>query len=84
MLIKHKEKRGKIEKKILLELQMNLIFLGKIIFIKNLLYFRIYNDFEADNQNDNSSIGKKINSQNPILNAYHILSELDDILKTGS
>ena len=28
-------------------------------FHKNLLYFRIYADFEAENEKDNSNIGKK-------------------------
>ena len=51
-------------------------------FHKNPLYFRIYADFEAVNEKDNSSIGNKttnIYKQNPILNGYHIVSELEDI-----
>ena len=55
-------------------------------FHKNLLYFRIYADFEADNENDNSIIGKKttnIYKQNPVLNGYHIVSELGDVLQSG-
>ena len=55
-------------------------------FHKNPLYFRIYAGFEADNEIDNSNLGDKINimyKQNPILNSYHIESELDDILKKG-
>ena len=54
-------------------------------FHKNLLYFRIYADFEADNEKDNSSIGNKttnIYKQNPVLNGYYIVSELDDVLKS--
>ena len=54
-------------------------------FHKNPLYFRIYADFEADNENDNSIIGNKttnIYKQNPVLNGYHIVSELEDILKS--
>ena len=54
-------------------------------FHKNPLYFRIYADFEADNEKDNSSIGNKttnIYKQNPVLNGYHIVSELDDVLKS--
>ena len=53
-------------------------------FHKNPLYFRIYADFEADNEKDNSIIGNKttnIYKQNPVLNGYHIVSELEDILK---
>ena len=44
-------------------------------FHKNLLYFRIYADFEADNENDTSSIGYEtanIYKQNPVLIGYHI------------
>ena len=54
-------------------------------FHKNPLYFRIYADFEADNEKDNSLIGKKttnIYKQNPLLNGYHIISELEDVLKS--
>ena len=55
-------------------------------FHKNPFYFRIYADFEADNEEDSSSIGNKttnIYKQNPILNGYHIVSELEDVLKSG-
>ena len=55
-------------------------------FHKNRLFFRIYADFEADNEKDNSSIGNKttnIYKQNQILNVYHIVYELEDVLKSG-
>ena len=55
-------------------------------FHKNPLYFRIYADFEADNEKDNSSIGNKatnIYKQNPVLKGYHIESELEDVSKSG-
>ena len=55
-------------------------------FHKNPLYFRMYSDFEADNEKDNSIIGDKttiIYKQNPVLNAYHIVSELEDVLENG-
>ena len=55
-------------------------------FQKNPLYFRIYADFEADNEKDNSKIGNKttnIYKQKPVLNGYHIISELDDVLESG-
>ena len=55
-------------------------------FHKNPLYFRIIADFEADNEIDGSNIGNKttnIYKQNPVLNGYHIISELNDILKSG-
>ena len=57
----------------------------KNYFHKNPLYFRIYADFEDDNEKDNSFIGNKttkIYKQNPVLNGYHIESELEDILKS--
>ena len=55
-------------------------------FHESLLYFRIYADFEADNENGNSSIGNKttnIFKQNPVLKCYRIISEFEDVLKTG-
>ena len=55
-------------------------------FHKNSLYFRIYVDFEADNEEDNSSTGIKttnVYKQNPVPIGYHIVSELEDILKSG-
>ena len=58
----------------------------KTPFQKNPLYFRIYADFEADNEKDISSMANrttKIYIQNPILNGYHIETELASILKSG-
>ena len=55
-------------------------------FHRNPLYFRLYADFEADNDNDNSSIGNRTTNtykQNPALNGYEIVSELEDVLKSG-
>ena len=55
-------------------------------FHKNPIYFRLYADFEADNEIDNSSIGNKttnIYKQSPIVKGYCILSELEDVLKSG-
>ena len=54
-------------------------------FHKNPLYFRIYADFEADNEKDKSFIGNKttnIYKQNPVLNRYHIISEIENVLKS--
>ena len=54
-------------------------------FLKNTFYFRIFADFEADNEKDNSSISNKrtnIHKQNPVLNGYHIESELEDVLQS--
>ena len=58
----------------------------KKLFHKNPLYFRIIADFEADNEIDGSSFGNKttnIYKQNPVLNGYYILSELEDVLESG-
>ena len=55
-------------------------------FHMNPLYFRIHADFEADNEKDNSIIGKKttkIFKQNPVQNGYHIITELEDVLNSG-
>ena len=55
-------------------------------FQKNPLYFRLYADFEADNEKDNRIIGTKtINNykQNPVLIGYRIESELEDVLQSG-
>ena len=55
-------------------------------FHKNPLYFRIYADFEADNEIDGSNVGNKttnIYKQNPVLNCYYIISELEDVLESG-
>ena len=55
-------------------------------FHKNAIYFRIYADFEAANEIDNSSVGNKttnIYKEKPVLNAYHIISELEDVFKSG-
>ena len=52
-------------------------------FHKNPFYFRVYAYFEADNEFYNSSVGNKttnIFKQNPVLNGYKIISELDDVL----
>ena len=71
---------------LLSELQVNHISIGKNILKKNPLYFRIYADFEADNEKDNSSIGNKTTNlykQNPVLNGYRIESELEDVLQSG-
>ena len=51
-------------------------------FHKNSLYFKIIAVFEAGNEIEKFSIGKKtINTykQNPVLNPYYIRSEMDRI-----
>ena len=55
-------------------------------FHKNPLCFWIYADFEDDNEKENSIVGNKttnIYKQNPILNGYHVASEINDILESG-
>ena len=50
------------------------------------MFFRLYADFEAENEIDNSTIGIKttdIFKHNPVLNGYHIESELNDVLQSG-
>ena len=64
---------------------MNHIFIGKKHFYKISLYVRIYADFEADNEKDNSNVGNKttnISKQNPVLTGYHLESDLEGILKS--
>ena len=85
MLMKHKEKCGDdIITTIKTSNESHLYW--KKHFHKNPLLFRNYADFEADNEKDNSIIGNKtknIYKQNPILNGYRIVSELDDVLQSG-
>ena len=84
MLIKHKQKCG--EDNITTIKTSNESHLHwKKHFHKNPLYFRIYADFEADNEKDNSAVGNKTTNnykQNPVLNGYHVISELEDVLKS--
>ena len=64
---------------------MNHISFGKKHFHKKPLFFRIYADFEADNEIDNSNKGKKttnIYKQNPVPNGYHTIPELEEVLKS--
>ena len=52
-------------------------------FSKNLFYSRIMADFEADNEiEDSEVVGNKTSinyKQNPMLNGYYILSELENV-----
>ena len=53
---------------------------------ENPLYFRTFADFEAGSEIDNCSIGNKttnIYKQNPLCNGYYIVSDLEDVLKSG-
>ena len=71
---------------VLLEHQMNPIFIGKNIFIRIHNILGNFADFEADNEIYGSNVGlKTINfyKQNPVLNGYYIISELEDVLESG-
>ena len=55
-------------------------------FHRNPQDLKIYADFEADNEKGESSIGNKITKmykQNPVSNGYRIVSEIEDVLKSG-
>ena len=85
MLMKHKQKSGDDNITTIKTSSESHIYWKKH-FHKNPLFFRIYADFEADNEFENSSIGNKttnIYKQNPKLNGYRIVSELEDVLKSG-
>ena len=85
MLMKHKEKRGEDNITTIKTSNESHIYWKKQ-FHKNPLYFGIYADFEADNEKDNFTIGNKTTSiyqQNPVPNGYRIVSELEDVLRSG-
>ena len=85
MLMKHKENCGN-DNITTIKTSNETHLHWKNHFHKNPLYFRIYADFEADNEKDNCITGNKttnIYKQNPVLNGYHIVSELEDVLKSG-
>ena len=84
MLIKHKQKCGD-DNITTIKTSSESYLYWKKHFHKNPLYFRIYAVFEGDNENENTCIGNKttnIYKQNPVLNGYHIVSELEDVLKS--
>ena len=85
MLMKHKQKRGD-DNITTIKTSNESHSYRKKDFHKNPLYFRVYADFEADNEKHNYSIGNKttnIYKQNPILNGYHIISEFEDVFENG-
>ena len=84
MLIKHKQICGK-DNITTIRTSNESHLHWKKYFHRNPFYFRIYADFETDNEKDNSNIGNKttnIYKENPVLNGYHIVSELEDVLKS--
>ena len=73
-------------KHVLLELQIILIFDRKKPFHIKSFYFSIIADFEAHNEIEFSSIVDKTTNfyeHNPVCNGYHIISELEDVSKSG-
>ena len=85
MLLKHKQKCG-VDNKSSIKTSNESHLHWKNNFYKVTLYFRIYAEFEANNEIDNSSIGKKTTNnyeQNPVLNRYYIESELEDVLQSN-
>ena len=82
MLIKHKNLCKENQQ---LKTSPNSHIFWNNYFQKNKLCFRIYADFEADNEKENTSIGNKttnIYKQEPLCNVYYIKSELKDVLKS--
>ena len=73
MLLKHKRKCGDDNMTTIKTSNESHLFWKKH-FHKNPVFFRIYADFEATTTN--------IYKQKPILNGYHIVSELEDVLKS--
>ena len=83
MLIKHK---NLCDQNQILKTSPNSHIYWKKYYQKNKLYFRIYADFEADNKKENTNIGDKttnIYKQEPVCNGYYIVSELEDVIKSG-
>ena len=84
-LLNHKEKCG-YDNICTIRTSNESLLCWKKHFHRSPLYFRILADFEADNENDVSNIGNKTTNlykQNPVLNGYYIISELDDVLESG-
>ena len=77
MLIKHKEKCGEDNKTPIKTSNESYIYWKKH-FHKNPSYFRIYANFEADNEIDNSSLGDKqlifINNTHYIMDMKYYLN----------
>ena len=84
MLIKHKQKCGDDNITTIKTSNKSHLHWEKH-FHKNPIFFRIYADFEADNEKYNTCISKKttnIYKQNPVINGYHIVSELENVLNS--
>ena len=85
MLMEHKQKCGD-DNITTIKTSIECHLYWKKHFHMNPLYFRIYADFAADIETDNSSMGNKTTNfyeHNPVLNGYRIISELEDVLEIG-
>ena len=85
MLMKHKQKCGDDKMTTIKTSEESHLHWNKH-FHKNPLYFQIYANFEVDNEKDNSSVGDETSNkykQNPVLNGFHIESELEDVLQSN-
>ena len=84
-LINHKEKCGE-DNKCATKTSSESHLYWKEHLDENTFYFRIIADFEADNEIDGCSSGYKtttVYKQNLVLNGSYIISELEDVLKSG-
>ena len=85
MLMKHKQKCGD-DNITTIRTSNESRFHWKKLLQRNPIFFKIYADFEADKEKDNSGVGIKttnIFKENPVLNGYRLVSELEDVLKSG-
>ena len=86
VLIDHRQKCGQQEITSN-ELSIELYIFWRNHFHKNPVYFKIIADFEAENEiEDGEVVGNKtlkIYKQNPLLNGYYKISELENVLKSG-
>ena len=86
VLIKHKQRCEKQEVRSIRISNDSHLNLKKKHFHKNPIYFRIYAVLEAENIIDNSSKGDEktiIYQQNPVCNGYYLVSDIEDVLKSG-
>ena len=71
---------------LLLEFHLTLIFIGKTIFTRIHYILENMQISKLVMKKNNSSVGNKttkVYKQNPVLNGYEIVSELEDVLKRG-
>ena len=85
-ILKHKQQRIQNEKTSIRTSPQSHIYWNNH-FHKSALYFRIYADFAAENEKEDSKAVCNnttiIYKQNPVCNVYKIISELEDVLKSA-